>query len=212
MRSDARDNRELILAEARRAFAERGPEVAMREIAERAGVAPATLYRRFPTKEALVREAFAREMAVCEAVVDEGLAADDAWAGFRLVVEKVFALQATERGFHELFAAAYPGAFDSAALRERAALRVGELIRRARESGRLRPDFVLDDLLLAMRANTGVAAAPGMSPAAARAASRRFTALMLDSFAAQSALPPAVRLPFPGALRRPATRRAPTVP
>ena len=54
LRSDARDNRELILDAARRAFAAEGLDVPMREIARRAGVGPATLYRRFPTKEMLV--------------------------------------------------------------------------------------------------------------------------------------------------------------
>jgi hypothetical protein len=49
LRSDARDNRELILATARAVFAAEGLNVPMREIARRAGVGTATLYRRFPT-------------------------------------------------------------------------------------------------------------------------------------------------------------------
>ena len=58
LRSDARDNRERILDAARAVFAAEGLNVPMREIARRAGVGPATLYRRFPTKEMLVTEAF----------------------------------------------------------------------------------------------------------------------------------------------------------
>ncbi|MGH3502353.1 MAG: helix-turn-helix domain-containing protein, partial [Nocardioidaceae bacterium] len=50
-RSDARDNRERILGAARAVFAVDGLNVPMREIARRAGVGPATLYRHFPTKE-----------------------------------------------------------------------------------------------------------------------------------------------------------------
>ncbi|MDW8047571.1 MAG: helix-turn-helix domain-containing protein, partial [Chloroflexota bacterium] len=53
-RSDARLNRERLLAAAREVLAERGAAAEMREIAERAGVAVGTLYRHFPTREALV--------------------------------------------------------------------------------------------------------------------------------------------------------------
>jgi AcrR family transcriptional regulator len=48
LRSDALDNRERILGAARAVFAAEGLNVPMREIARRAGVGPATLYRRFP--------------------------------------------------------------------------------------------------------------------------------------------------------------------
>ena len=64
LRADAQENRDRILAAARALFAERGLDVGMREIARRAGVGPATLYRRFPTKQALIDEAFAVELAV----------------------------------------------------------------------------------------------------------------------------------------------------
>jgi AcrR family transcriptional regulator len=53
LRADARRNRELILAAADAAFAEEGLGVPVDEISRRAGVGPGTLYRHFPTKEAL---------------------------------------------------------------------------------------------------------------------------------------------------------------
>ncbi|HEX4865705.1 MAG TPA: helix-turn-helix domain-containing protein, partial [Acidimicrobiales bacterium] len=53
LRADARRNRELILAAADKAFAEEGLGVPVDEIARRAGVGAGTLYRHFPTKEAL---------------------------------------------------------------------------------------------------------------------------------------------------------------
>ena len=53
LRADARRNRELILAAADEAFAEEGLSVSVDEIARRAGVGAGTLYRHFPTKEAL---------------------------------------------------------------------------------------------------------------------------------------------------------------
>jgi AcrR family transcriptional regulator len=194
LRSDARDNRELILAAAREAFAAGGLTVPMREIARRAGVGPATLYRRFPTKELLVTETFADQMRACHAIVDEGLADPDPWRGFRVVIEKICALHARDQGFTTAFISAFPRALDFAAERQYALRSVATLARRAQDAGRLRADFVLDDVILVLMANQGIRAA---SPAAAIAASRRFAALAIQAL--QTApdavpLPPAARL------------------
>ncbi|QIQ01132.1 TetR/AcrR family transcriptional regulator [Streptomyces liangshanensis] len=56
LRRDAAENRARMIDAARRAFAEQGPGAGMEDIARLAGVGPATLYRRFPTKDALVAE------------------------------------------------------------------------------------------------------------------------------------------------------------
>lgn len=61
-RADGRHNYELLLDAARTAFAEYGTEVSLRDVARRAGVGIGTLYRHFPTREALV-----------EAIVRRGL-------------------------------------------------------------------------------------------------------------------------------------------
>ncbi|SDH42566.1 DNA-binding transcriptional regulator, AcrR family [Sinosporangium album] len=196
LRSDARDNRERILAAARTMFAEQGLDVAMREIARRAEVGPATLYRHFPTKEALVTDVFTEQMAACTAIVDEGLADPDPWRGFCRVIERVCELHALDRGFTAAFLSAFPRAIDFAADRERALGKVAELARRAKAGGKLRPDFVLDDLIMVLMANGGIRTT---SPAAAVAASRRFAALLIQGMRAEPAvplLPPAVRLPL----------------
>ncbi|MER5783171.1 helix-turn-helix domain-containing protein [Streptomyces mobaraensis] len=195
LRSDARDNRERILAAARTAFATEGLDVAMREIARRAEVGPATLYRHFPTKEALVTEAFREQMTACTAIVDEGLADPDPWRGFCRVIEAVCEMQARDRGFTTAFVSAFPRAIDFAADRERALGKVAELARRAKAVGELRPDFVLDDLIMVLMANGGIRTP---SPAAAVTASRRFAALLIQGMRAAPAippLPPPVRLP-----------------
>src|SRR5688572_30625533 len=105
MRADARENRARVLTVARELFAERGLDVPMAAIARRAGVGIATLYRRFPTKESLVREAFTEQFALCQAVIDEALTDPDPWRGFCTVIEKVCLLQASDRGFTAAFVA-----------------------------------------------------------------------------------------------------------
>jgi AcrR family transcriptional regulator len=193
LRSDAVDNRERIVRAARTLFATEGLDVPMREIARHAGVGPATLYRRFPTKRTLVCEVFAEEVRACHAVVAEGLADPDPWRGFRRVIEKTCELHIHNLGFTEAFMAAYPDAMDFAADRAQMLGSLAELSRRAQRTGDLRPDFVPDDLILLLQAHRGLHAT---STATRQAASRRFAALMIQSFQTspeRTPLPPAPR-------------------
>ena len=181
LRSDARDNRQLILDAARAVFAAEGLDVPIGEIARRAGVGPATVYRRFPTKEMLVTEVLAGQMRACHAIVDEALADPDPWRGFCLMIEKSCELHARNRGLTKALMSAYPKAMDFAADREYALRSTARLARRAQDAGHLRRDFVVDDLILMLMASRGIRAA---SPAAALAASRRFAALTIQTFQA----------------------------
>ncbi len=188
------DNRERILEAARALFAAEGLNVPMREVVRRAEVGPATLYRHFPTKEILATEAFADQMRMCHVVVDEGLADPDPWRGLCSVIEKICELHSRDRGFTAAFVSAFPKAVDFTADRDYALKAIAELAGRAKDTGRLRSDFVLDDLILMLMANNGIQAA---SPAAQVAASRRFAALVIQSFQAvpeQVPLPPVARL------------------
>lgn len=196
LRSDARDNRDRILAVAREAFAVDGLDVPVREIARRAEVGVATVYRRFPTKEALLSAAFTDQMAVCVTIIDEGLEHPDPWLGFCQVIENLLAVHALDRGFARAMISQFPRLFDFAEARDRSMRTLLRLIRRAKEAGGLRDDVVLEDVVLAMMANDGIHAE---SPGLRIAASRRFAALMIQSFAAKptaAPLPPAVRLPL----------------
>ncbi|MCB5908898.1 TetR/AcrR family transcriptional regulator [Streptomyces pinistramenti] len=193
LRSDALDNRERILDAARALFSADGLDVPMREIARRAGVGPATLYRRFPTKQVLVAEAFADLLRACRAIVDEGCADPDPWRGFCLVIEKICELHARDRGFTEAFMSTFPGALDVAG-RAYTLRSVAGLARRAKDAGHLRSDFVLDDLILILMANKGIHTG---SVATQVIASRRFAGLAIQAFEAcpqHAPLPPAARL------------------
>lgn len=69
LRADARRNRDKILAAAVRVFADEGLEAHLERIAKEAGVGSATLYRNFPTREALIEAAYRNEVAqLCDAV------------------------------------------------------------------------------------------------------------------------------------------------
>ncbi|MFB9441959.1 helix-turn-helix transcriptional regulator [Dactylosporangium vinaceum] len=191
-RSDARDNRTRILAVARAAFAADGLDVPIREIARRAEVGPATVYRHFPTKEALFAAAFAAPLELCSTIVAEGLAAHDPWRGFCLVLERLMEVHALDRGFARAFTSLPYFTAD----RDRTMQMLLRLIHRAKSAGALRSDFVLEDLVLALMANDGIQAD---SQAARTAASRRLAALMLQSFHAHpvpTPLPPPARLPL----------------
>ncbi|WP_174575639.1 TetR/AcrR family transcriptional regulator [Nocardia miyunensis] len=204
LRSDARDNRERILDAARSIFVTDGLDVPIREIARRADVGPATVYRHFPTKEMLIAEAFTDQMLACRSIVDEGLADPDPWLGLCGAIEKLCELQARDHGFTAAFMSTFPHAMDFAAIRTASLTGAAELLGRARDSGRLRPDVVLDDLILMIMANNGIHAT---TPAARLAASRRFAAHMIEAFraSAESApLPPVPRLVPAVALRGPA--------
>jgi AcrR family transcriptional regulator len=195
-RSDARDNRHRILAATRAAVAADGARVSVRDVADRAGVGAATLYRHFPTKQILVTTAFTERMAACGALLERGLADPDPWHGFSTAVEEVSVLHALDQGFSTAFRTAYPQAVDVVPERDRGLRAFTRLARRAQRAGVLRADLVPDDLVLLLMANRGVRAG---SPAATAAAARRLAALLLQSLQAPRApLPPPVPLSFSG--------------
>ena len=197
VRSDARDNRARILEAARTVFGEEGLGAPMREVARRAGVGPATLYRHFPAKRDLLAETFAEQRRACRTAVRDALADPDPWHGFRTVIERICELHAHSAGFADAFMTAFPEAMDFTADRERTLRAVAELARRARETGRLRPDFVVDDLVLVLMAHRGLQDTPREARVAA---SRRYAAYVIEAFRAAPApeaatpLPPAPRL------------------
>ncbi|SHF54703.1 transcriptional regulator, TetR family [Streptoalloteichus hindustanus] len=205
LRADAAHNRNRIVEVARTLFAERGIDVPMATIARHARVGVATLYRRFPTRESLITEAFADQFAACLSVVDEALADPDPWRGFCSVIEKICAVQTVDRCFVPAFVTAFPDAVDIERGRERAMWGFAELTRRAKQSGHLRADFATDDLTLLLMATRGITAD---SPERTLAASRRLVAYLLNSVRADHAdpnepLPPSVPLSVHDLLRSP---------
>ncbi|MEU0130026.1 TetR/AcrR family transcriptional regulator [Streptomyces sp. NPDC006289] len=149
-RADALRNRERIVTAAREMFVEFGPDVPLDEVARRAGVGNATLYRNFPDRAALVHEVV---LAVTSSTIDraeEAVAAEsDPFAALSRFVHAA----ADER-----IGALCPmlsGGFDadhSELLAERRRLEeaVEGLVARAMSAGRLRTDIAVGDVLVAL--------------------------------------------------------------
>lgn len=194
LRVDAERNRTRVLVAAREVFAEQGLQAPMTEIARRAGVGVATLFRRFPTREDLITATFAQKMAAYAREIDDALADPDPWHGFCSYVERVCAMQAEDRGFTDVLTMTFPAAKEFEAERDRAAAGFAELIERAKASGRLREDFVHQDLVVVLMANAGVVAA---TADAAPDAWRRLVGYLLQAFESDAAAP----LPEPPAPR-----------
>ncbi|MFE9445654.1 TetR/AcrR family transcriptional regulator [Streptomyces sp. NPDC006602] len=147
-RADALRNRERIVTAAREMFTEFGPDAPLDEIARRAGVGNATVYRNFPDREALVRE------VVCS-VMDR-----TAEAAERALAETGDAFGALERFVHvaadERVSALCPmvaSTFDRyhpdlEAARERLESIIDALMDRAKAAGQLRTDVGVGDVMV----------------------------------------------------------------
>lgn len=98
LRADARRNLDRLLEAAGECFAERGLECSVDEIARRAGVGHGTVFRRFPTKEALIRAVALRLVAELAAVAAEAADAPDVDEAFGRFVRFAAASYDRNRG------------------------------------------------------------------------------------------------------------------
>src|SRR4051812_6148500 len=148
LRADAQRNRDRIVAATRAAFAEEGLQIGVEAIARRAGVGMGTLYRHFPTKDALIAAVVDARFTELTAEADEALTADDAWDGLVTFLEHALALQAPDRGFKDALAARRGDEPSLTPRRRRLRQAVGALVERAQASGQLRPDVTYEDMMM----------------------------------------------------------------
>jgi AcrR family transcriptional regulator len=195
LRKDAERNRQRLLVAAREVFAEDGLDASMNEIARRAGVGVATLFRRFPTRADLIAATFADKMTAYAEAIDAALADPDPWHGFCAYIERVCGMQAEDRGFSDVLTLTFPVSRGFEAERDHSAQGFATLIERAQAVGRLRADFSHEDLPLILMANAGVVTG---TRDAAPEAWRRVSAYLVQSFAAEAAQP----LPDPPTTRQ----------
>jgi AcrR family transcriptional regulator len=147
LRRDAERNRQQILVAARAAFAERGLEVTLDEIAERAGVGVGTVYRRYANKDDLIDELYEDIVNELGAAAEAELAQNDPWKGLVGFLEQSLAMQASNSALKEIMAGgSHRGRERVARARERVAPLASEIFERAKQSGRLRPDVTETDM------------------------------------------------------------------
>ncbi|MGP3970442.1 TetR/AcrR family transcriptional regulator [Streptomyces sp. 6N223] len=190
LRADAVRNRERILAAAREALVAEGPEVPLDEIARRAGVGNATLYRHFPDRKSLlyhvllfVTERFTeRAESLLEGDLDPFEALSAALLGTS--EERIGALCTLM-----LDSGIDPEDPELVASRERMSETAERLIERARESGQLRNDIGSGDVLLAIARLTRPM--PGGECPGGEIAARRHLQIFIDGLRA----PASSRLP-----------------
>jgi AcrR family transcriptional regulator len=161
LRADARRNREKVVAAAAAAFAETGLDAQVEEIARRAGVGVGTLYRHFPTKDALVaalaEEHFERLADTIEAALDEP--AGDGWETFAATIWRIADTVAADVAWCEIVGG-HPTAVQAASReRHRLAAATSALLARAQESGQMRADVTFVDISTIMCGFGHIAAA-----------------------------------------------------
>ena len=146
LRADAERNRLRIIAAARDAFAERGFDASLDEVAARAGVGVGTVYRRFPDKDALIEALFEERISDVAEIGRRALRADDPWEGFVSFMTEAMALQARDRGLKQALLSR--GRDRSQRARDTIAPIVAELLARAQRAGAVRSDLTLVDVPL----------------------------------------------------------------
>jgi AcrR family transcriptional regulator len=181
LRADARRNRERVLDAARECFAQAGLDAQMDEIAATAGVGVGTVYRHFPTKQALAEAIAADHFDRLAASALEGLEDPDPWEGFASFLRSSAQAQAGDRALAEVMAAEPEVMCDAANRRADLHEALAELVRRAQKGGQLRRDLVPADIPMLIcgigRATLAGSAGPTMS-------TRRYLEIMLDGLRA----------------------------
>ena len=152
LRSDARRNREKILAAASELFARDGAGLCMDDLARRAGVGQATVFRRFPSKEDLLLAMFEDRLADVAASVEQAARADDAWEGIVAAMTAIAERQARDRGLMEAVGAEVFGSPRLRAARERVIAPMTELLARAQAAGQVRDDLEAIDVFFLITA------------------------------------------------------------
>ncbi len=173
LRSDARENRDRILAAAAQAFADEGVGVSMIEIARRAGVGNATLHRNF-TREQLIEELFRDWSGRRQAVAEAAMADPDPWHGLVSFLEDFLAEGTRNCAIRALFAI-------SPAWREQARTVLGDLLSRAQQAGSVRADLTAVDLTIAL---IGVSRTMDITGDSSPGQWRRHLAIVLDGMKA----------------------------
>jgi AcrR family transcriptional regulator len=180
LRRDAQRNLDAVMEAALELFAQRGVDVSIAEIAARAGVGKATVYRSFPTKDDLLDAVALRRIAWFQERMDVAGAEPDAWAAFESLVLDIAARMQRDQTLGAVLRPTYTRPAVKAA-KDACLQPLEPLMRRAIEQGAMRADAEPLDLATIM-------AGYGYAMADERASPQRwlrFAQLMVDTFRAR---------------------------
>ncbi len=161
MRQDARENRERILAAAEEVFGADGATASTDEVARRAGVGIATVFRHFPTKEALIEATLLRHFDHLTERAQELAAEADPGEAWRALLKMMITTGATKLTLISLLRESGDFPRSAAAASERLKAAVDDALRRAQSSGAVRPSVTIDEVYVLIR---GLAQATATMP------------------------------------------------
>src|SRR6267154_5533055 len=163
LRADARRNRERILESARAAFAESGDEVQIDDVARHAGVGVGTVYRHFPTKQALVTELVRQTFRLFTGWAREALeAGGEPFALIEGLLRRIAETAAGDAGVqYALASTAGQAETEAPAEQDELIAVIAELIEGARRAGTIRPGIEATDIAMLI---CGVVSAMGPRP------------------------------------------------
>jgi AcrR family transcriptional regulator len=186
LRADAARNRERIVAAAAEVLAESGLDASTAEIAHRAGVGEATLFRRFPTKLDLVDAVLEQKMqASVELLASVAADPDPERAIERLFTEMIGSKMQSDLGFLEAAGDRCMNEPQFAPLRAESLDLMGVILKRAQEAGAVREDLQAQDMSFLLMA--------AMSPLRAPLSGlredlwKRYTRIILDGMRPEGA-------------------------
>jgi AcrR family transcriptional regulator len=158
LRSDAQRNLERVLTAAAVAFAENGPDVSIDEIARRAGVGHATVFRRFPTKGSLIAAVVHERVRELTELAEAALGEKDEGQAFTDFVWRAAELHMEHRGLHACLVECDTP--ESLILEETAK----RIVVRAQQAGAVRADVAPGDVALLVRGVLQAAPADNWRP------------------------------------------------
>ena len=169
LRADAQRNRDRLLEVAVRAFSSGGPDVTLESIAREAGVGIGTLYRHFPTREALIEAAYRNELARLCGSAAELLQTMPADVALRTWMDRFIDYLATKHGMADaLRAVIASGGNPFAQSRESLLAAITTLLTAGAADARLRRDVAPADVLASLSGVSLVAGAPEQRDQAGR--------------------------------------------
>jgi AcrR family transcriptional regulator len=146
LRADARRNRERILVAARGACARHGANVQIDDVAREAGVGVGTVYRHFPTKDALIEALVAEKFRLTSDNIRAALEIEDPWESFCAALRTNAEVMAADAGLRDALIRLGPLAHHTDEQFTELNAVAGEIVRRAQAAGALRADVTVDDI------------------------------------------------------------------